>query len=387
MAVRQLVPFFTLILGLTAGSAFAQGDIPAEIPPSSFTGKQYVDSRGCVYVRAGISGNTVWVPRVTRTREQICGMQPSLPAETRNVQTPPAVEPTVPAATTQVAPTRPTAAPRVADPQADAPMETVASPQTAPATAPTPEMTPQIKPQPRVARAPKTPQRKVRAPAPKAVAVAPKRVVQAPQMSRNQAACQGVTALSTRHINSAENGPVRCGPQSEPPVTMGADVGPVTGQRVAGVVSVRPPAGYRKAWEDGRLNPNRGPRTAQGDAQSNLVWTQEVPRRGIVPTPGQDVTRQRLSAMNAPAPRKQAKAAKQASHRFVQVGTFGVEQNALRTARHLKATGLPVRLSKYSKGGKGYTIVLAGPFGTQSQLNAGLNTARKSGFRDAFLRK
>jgi hypothetical protein len=57
------------------------------------------------------------------------------------------------------------------------------------------------------------------------------------------------------------------------------------------VVAVRPavvasksvsnvPRGYKLAWEDGRLNPNRGPRTAAGDAQmARLFDTSRVPMR------------------------------------------------------------------------------------------------------------
>lgn len=40
-----------------------------------------------------------------------------------------------------------------------------------------------------------------------------------------------------------------------------------------------PPPGYRAAWDDGRLNPHRGPRTLEGDYQSQVVWTNETPRR------------------------------------------------------------------------------------------------------------
>lgn len=40
-----------------------------------------------------------------------------------------------------------------------------------------------------------------------------------------------------------------------------------------------PPRGYRRAWDDGRLNPLRGPRMLEGDFQSRGIWTDDTPRR------------------------------------------------------------------------------------------------------------
>ena len=72
---------------LSAGGAQAQtlrnADEPAEFPPLSFKGSQYVDSRGCVYVRTGTSVSTNWVPRVARNRSVLCGFKPSLEAAER----------------------------------------------------------------------------------------------------------------------------------------------------------------------------------------------------------------------------------------------------------------------------------------------------------------
>ncbi|RVT82688.1 SPOR domain-containing protein [Rhodobacteraceae bacterium CCMM004] len=414
-----------LALALVAGGplpataqSFNGADVPTEFPPSSYTGRQYVDSRGCVYIRAGFAGAVEWVPRVSRRGKVMCGFQPSLPGRSAQAE-----------------------APVIRD---------------APAAAPPRQAT--VAAAPRVVRAPvaATP-RVVRAP----VVQAPAPVRRpTPQRTVRTVACPGAAPVSGAYINPG----ARCGPQTQlgwtglapaattlpagTAVVSGARrtvLGPPAGSTVRVPVPPQPRVlpGYRAAWDDGRLNPHRGKQTLRGALQTALVWTQTVPRRLVDRATGHDVTNRynylvypytdynkqkadlaggrkivvitragravvdrsavrttadgrvvltSKGAAAAPAPKVQRptlavapKAPAAAGGAYVQVGTYADPANAQRATARLRAAGLPVRQGQVRRGGKVLRVVLAGPFADGGQR--ALATARRAGFSDAFLRR
>ena len=471
--------------------SFAQGQSlreisgPRELPPASYTSDQYVDSRGCVFIRAGYGGTVTWVPRVGNNRKPICGVKTSISA------------PVVAAVTIQpqqvvgTAPAQPAARPQGT---VGKPIDTVASIATPPrirATLPTSQPIPEASYVPaRVAAAQTTAQPAARArvvtsqsvcpaapagtrralsdgrqvmecgtdamgatiylvvgpagmPAP-AVAAAAQPTVRVPA-SQSAAptrvaaaaaptACGNLPMLSQVFLVNDGRLVVRCGAKTAGKPTYlvvgRADVDGISGgvaDASGGAAPRAIPRGYKTAWNDGRLSATRTTRTAAGEASMHLVWSDDTPRRLLDGNTGQDVTvdfaylvypytdyaRQqqavitgqrpvKLAAVQvaaaepaAPSPRLSTKTAPQAAvessgdpamHRYVQVGSFGQPENVKVAIARLQALGLPVAISKMSRGGKALQVVLAGPFDQQSAVNAALAAARESGFADAFAR-
>ena len=321
MNILTKAAVMALTFSLSAGGANAlslrEGAQPAETPPSTYTAGTYVDSRGCIYIRAGYGGSVTWVPQVTRDRKVICGAQPTLrgAAAAPRVAAAPAPAPTrAPAPAPTRAPAPAVAAVAVPTP---APAPSTAIVRTVTLTCPAGGANKNVRsngvtvvlrcsagqvgtisyivrhgngerskvivnPPVQVAAAPA-----VRAPAAVSVTVTDERTGRA-----GASACPNRTGISAAYTNATG---VRCGPQGTPAVTVR---GTATTRSTTGIVTapasttrgVAPPAGYRAAWGDDRLNPNRGPRTNQGNAQMNLVWTQTVPRYLYDTTTGRNVT-------------------------------------------------------------------------------------------------
>ncbi|MEO0485730.1 MAG: SPOR domain-containing protein [Pseudomonadota bacterium] len=417
----------------TLAKTLSEGATPANFPPEGFAGRSFVDNDGCIYIRAGVDGNTQWVPRVTRNRQIICGQTPTFSGRQAAVTQPR----TVPLApdVVQIAP-RPTAQAQQ-QPQA-APRTSVETATTGAATATGGGLAAAAQ---RVAQAILPSQRTAQPTVVPAQTTQTVRTGTAPQViitpqigARQQSATQTVrvaqtTVPQTRVIQSvqapqaASNTPlVVIAPQPrtvatpQRMVTIAPSVptvAPGTGQRVvrqvvrgaaAGVPPV--PNGYQPVWDDGRLNPNRGDPTRRVNAANlpDVVASSGTPRvlydrrtgvmigragifggasRALSPTVGSKspeltvTSVQRTSAAVAAAPTPRA-----VSGRYVQVGAFGAPGAAERVARSFQSAGLPAALRQSGA----LKVVLLGPFGDQASLSRALGQARSAGFRDAYTR-
>jgi len=389
---------------------------PAERPPASYTGKQYVDSRGCIFIRAGYGGAVTWVPRVDRTGKVMCNARPTVVqgAEPINPKTAAGERPKqgLGTAASQSAPKK------VVKTQSAKP-KVVTSAQTKAAPA-----TPQ---------APKTKTVVVRKPAP---APAPKAAAPAaPAQNAGKPACDYGTASSS-YVNNGSRYSVRCGPQQESPY--GAPVIRAPGDdsqsylSVPGAQPVTIPAGYEPVWTDDRLNPKRAVGTLNGAIAMRLVWTNTVPRRlidgatgrdvtlryayliypytnyaqqkaalsrkgvkvetvTVSTAPGYTVTRSTKSPATKTAPRVSTKTEPQAKLAtgkpgYVRIGTFLDAAQKDRAVARLRGMGLPVKVGKTKAKGKPATILVVGPYKAGSDLNGLLLRIRAAGFPAAKIR-
>jgi len=333
-------------MGATGAAAQTRSGpvIPAEMPPASHTGAQYVDSRGCVFIRAGFNGRVNWVPRYGDDRRPMCGRAPSM-----------AGSPSAAPVAVATAPAARTAAPR----SAPAPRHASGIPYSVP---------------------PETGRPPIR--------------VAAPQAQVHHAS--GPHGLDTRWSFYDRTGPspctnlsphsqmymvpspampelpLRCGPQARHPTDAVREMAPrgnvwepwdgVNPSPMAPNVYQLPPT-YAPRWPDAHLQqPSRG---------------HAAPAQRVAHATAPQAT---LSTMGTAAP------AAAAAGRYVQVGTFGVGANAQNTIARLQQSGLPVATGSVQRGGQALQVVMAGPFTNPSEAQSALGTARALGFGDAFLR-
>lgn len=249
--------------GSSLGQSLQNSNGPAEFPPSSYQGKQFVDSKGCAYIRAGYSGRVTWIPRVSRSRKLLCGFRPTFENHVAENKSDTTIE-------------RPTA---IAKKSLTKPLNEITNVKTV-------SRTIESKPLPKIN----------------------KRSVPVPQVKTTDkliAPCVGASPLSSKYINSGAG--VRCGSQEngfqrkvireEISPQSRNSLEPKQSRRLAGNVvtqqrqtnAFNPPSGYRAVHKDGRLNALRGVGTSSGDQQMALVWSNTVPRYLIDPLTGKPV--------------------------------------------------------------------------------------------------
>ena len=331
MAIKILKA--VVVATLLAGSGvqaqnLAQIGGPANAPPAGFRGQQFVDSRGCLFLRAGYGDGVNWVARVDRNHKPICTMTPTGSAAAQAA----------------------VAADMGPDPQA-VPQGQAAQTQ--------PVQTQTAAPQVQTAVAAQAPivQTPGKGPSHKVYAAASAGDTTVPRITMPVVTMQPAQVSTRSHV------------LPKPPKGWVYAWKDDRLNPLRGVGTSEGQAQQDQVWQ----------RTVP------MVLVTEAAPQALALTTHATAKPQPLhtavSTMSAVPDQPQAGATL-----LIQVGCFGEPGNAQGAAARLSGLGLPVSTSTVTRKGKVLQVVYAGPFPSHDAASAGLATLHGAGFSDAFLR-
>lgn len=353
-----------MMLALLPGLALAQDLRPAEEPPADFFARQYIDSRGCVFLRddAGL-----WAPRLARDGSATCGYPPTLSA--RGLDGKPRLRALDPdagrshaelleEALSQAVITNLRPGELASDPR---PMETLPDRGGEPVSA--------------------GPAEALRA----ALSAAPAlRQGMGGALQPNRRLCE---------LLGYDGAPGAARLGADPSQGYCGSLNPADLSRL----SFMRPAGDPTTGTAARVAPLPPAATAQAATVAGL-GRQTVP--GPVPAAKPAAAARAIVPQDKPGTRPQpagkshggAGAATSAvgtipaGARYVQLGTFGNPDNAERAARRLAGLGYPVLRGRDRVNGREVQFIMAGPFDDREAIVRALDAIRRAGYRDAFPR-
>ena len=332
-----LIVLFVGSMSEAVAQSLTSSEGPANLPPADFTGTQFVDNKGCVYIRTGRTDATSWTPRVSRDRKLVCGFEMSFAGTSAvPLRQKPAIAAQKP----------------ISSPLSSIPVKKTSSTLPAKKTVPSTRATP-----------------------------------------ATQSYSQTTTSNGREIILNGSGMPSKI------------------------------PNGFRAAWDNGRLNLNRGIPTAAGIVDSEKIWTENIPRQLISDVAQGNVypvkrvltypfksmeTQERFMAAKSALSLSLAQDGEISMNRSavatrislksmpatgthkdgqsIQVATFANPLNAERTSLRMAKLNLPTTNKPVTIAGKSYQIVLVGPFCDQETSKVALKTIHQEGFRDAFFR-
>ena len=329
--IGQLRVLAMLLLGGAAQAA------PTPPPPDSFAGAQYIDGNGCVFTRDGAG----WTARQDGQGQALCGFPPSLAVR----RTDPLTERALPL--TQAPPPD---------------VETLLLEQ----------LSRDLRPGEWAADP---------APAETRSELAPSRVPDPIQTALQDALTMAPALREASGLSGSPELCARLGYKPDPSGSaQGSTLGLCPGMRAtSATAALTPGAAATRSQPEPTVAPSPPVTRTAAAAQRAPA------RRAAAPAVAAPVAAKPV----ATAPRQATAAGPEmipASARYVQVGAYGEEGNAMIVLRALAARGYPTGQGRTTDGSKPLRLIMAGPFTDRQALIAALNDLRANGYPKAVAR-